>query len=456
MALVRPRGSARSPLLTALASLGAAVVAAGLGLFSAPAQAAPAKSAKSSRAVSGLKAKKAPKIKKIVKHPAVELPRARLGVAEPIFDPSGKALQPWHEALTRVLTGKSTARIAFYGASHTAADLWTGELRRRLQQRYGDGGHGFVLPTRFNLGYRHQDLVVESSKGWTIQRHLRTTPAEYVGAYGLSGMVMLSADPTEWAEFRTTVDNPQGRSFDRLQVWVAPQPGGGHWWLDIDGQRHKLDGGAGAATLRSFDLRDTGHVVRLQPAGDGPVGLYGAVIERSAGGVVLDQLGIPGMKADIHLHWQEAVWADQMARRRPDLIVLAYGTNDVAEVQTPEAYAAQWLQVLQRVRKAAPQAACVIVGPSDRLAKDESGQRRPMPRTPEVIAVQKKVAAQMGCGHWDAVAAMGGPGSMEAWRRGRWATKDGVHLTRDGYTRLAELFDAALHSAVAKVRVVAP
>ena len=455
---------ARSLHAALRALLGVALAAAGLSFFALPALAASrdrprpaaAHPKRPAKVANSAKSAKHGKARKVVRHPAVDLPRARLGVPEPIFDPSGKALTPWHEALSRVLAGNSTARIAFYGASHTAADLWTGELRRRLQQRYGDGGHGFVLPTRFNPGYRHQDLVVDSSKGWVVQRHLRTSGADHVGAYGLSGMVMLSADPTEWAELRTTVENPQGRSFDRLQIWLAPQPGGGHWRVDIDGQRHDLDARAGAAGLKTWSLRDTGHVVRLQPVGDGPVGLYGLVLERSAGGVVIDQLGIPGMKADIHLHWQEKTWAEQLARRQPDLVVLAYGTNDVGEVQAPEAYAAEWLQVLERVRRAAPQAACVIVGPSDRLGKDENGQRRPMPRTPEVIAVQKKVAVQMGCGHWDAVAAMGGPGSMEAWRRGHWATKDGVHLNRDGYTRLAELFDAALHSGVAKVRSVAP
>lgn len=453
-----PARLARS-LHTALgALLGVAVLAAGLMIFAAPAQAARAAPIQRSKAAPRAKPAKSAKprpLPKTVRHPAIEVPRAPLGVAEPIYDPSGQALRPWHAALARVLAEKSTARIAFYGASHTAADLWTGELRRRLQQRYGDAGHGFVLPTRFNPGYRHQDLVVESSKGWVVQRHLRSDGPASVGAYGLSGLVMLSADPTEWAELRTTVDNPQGRSFDRLQIWVAPQPGGGHWWVDIDGQRHVLDGGASAAPLRAWQLRDSGHVVRLQPAGDGPVGLYGAVIERSAGGVVVDQLGIPGMRAEVHLHWQEQLWAEQLARRQPDLVVLAYGTNDLGEVQTAEAYAAEWLQVLQRLRRAAPQAACLMVGPSDRLGKDDKGQRRPMPRTAEVIAVQKKVAAQMGCAHWDAVAAMGGLGSMAAWRRGRWATQDGVHLTRDGYTRLAELLDLALHQGVAKVRFVA-
>ena len=386
-------------------------------------------------------------------HPPLDLPQAPLGQLEPIVDPSGRALQPWHAALSRVIEHKATARIAFYGASHTAADLWTGELRRRLQQRYGDGGHGFALPTRFNPGYRHQDLVVEASKGWQVLRHRRDDGAA-VGSYGLAGMVMLSADPTEWAEVRTTLENPLGRRFDRLQVWVAPQPSGGHWHVDIDGERHLLEGAQGRAALRKWQLSDAGHVLRLQPVGDGPVGLFGVVVERSAGGVVLDQLGIPGMRAEVHLHWQEQEWAEQLARRAPDLVVLAYGTNDVSHPQTAAEYTAEWRRVLKRVRAAAPQAACVLVGPTDRLAKDERGRWQAIARTSEVIAIQKQVAAQAGCGHWDAVAVMGGQGSIEKWRRAGMAAPDRVHLNRAGYTRFAELFDAALHQGLAQIRHV--
>lgn len=450
---------ARLVALLARALLAATVGISAIGGVAWAAKAPRHASAKSLGAAGGLRKHAnagkpaAKKAKPSRPHPAVEVPTAPLGQLEPIFDPSGRALQPWHAALSRVLEQKATARIAFYGASHTAADLWTGELRRRLQSRYGDGGHGFVLPTRFNPGYRHQDLIVESSKGWQVLRHRRDDAAA-IGSYGLAGMVMLSGDPTEWAALRTTLDNPQGRRYDRLQVWIAPQPSGGHWWLDVDGQRHVLDGALGAAKVRQWDLPDSGHSLRLQPAGDGPVGLFGVVIERAAGGVILDQLGIPGMRAGVHLHWQEQVWAEQLARRVPDLVVLAYGTNDVGDPQSAADYAVEWQRVLLRVRAAAPQAACLIVGPTDRLAKNERGRWQPFPRTPEVIAVQKRVAVQAGCGHWDAVAVMGGQGSMDKWRRAGLAAPDGVHLNRAGYTRFAELLDAALHQGLAKVRTV--
>ncbi len=347
------------------------------------------------------------------------------------------------------MQGQGSARIAFYGASHTAADLWTGELRRRLQGRYGDAGHGFVLPARWNLGYRHQDIATDATPTWAIVRHLKVQgPA--VGDHGLAGFRMESTSAADWAEIRTTTSSAQGRSADRLELWYRTCSDCGDVNIELDGAAQVLTGRGPAAVVRkSWTVPEGPHTLRLTPMGNGKVGIDGAVFERSKGGVVVDQLGIPGMQAEIHLHWAEAAWAQQLGWRSPDLVVFAYGTNDIADPQNDDAsYLAVWQRVLARVRKAAPQAACLIVGPSDRLHR-EGRKWVGFARTAAVIEVQRKAATAAGCGHWDAQAAMGGPGAMRRWVGAGLGTPDRVHLSRDGYTRLAALFDHALHGGLA-------
>ncbi len=381
--------------------------------------------------------------------PAVALPpvpnaQGRPGAVVPIHDPGGHALDHFRAALKRAKKRQGQARIAFYGASHTAADIWTGELRRRLQDRFGDAGHGFVFPVRWNAGYRHQDLVVESSKNWLVGRHKRDDPC---GDFGCSGLVATSADPTDFAIVHTTVDNPNGRKANHLELWIRTAPDGGTLLVDLDGQVERISTRAETVTALFHVWRkaDSGHTLRIAPVGDGPVTIYGMVVERTEPGVIIDQLGIPGMRADILLHWQEDVWRDQIERRKPDLVVLAYGTNDVGDEDEPiEVYADTWRKVLIRLREAVPNASCLLVGPTDRLGKDPQGNKRTFPRTEAVIATQKRIAAELGCGQWDAQAAMGGPGSMTRWRRARLAQRDDVHLDRAGYTWLAELFEAEL------------
>src|SRR5262249_8876515 len=51
------------------------------------------------------------------------------------------AMIPFFELLYRHQAGElhGPVRILQYGDSHTAADEWTGELRNRFQERFGDG-----------------------------------------------------------------------------------------------------------------------------------------------------------------------------------------------------------------------------------------------------------------------------------------------------------------------------
>ena len=48
--------------------------------------------------------------------------------------------------------------MTFFGASHTGGDYWTGHLRRILQARYGDIGHGFTMPVPMYRSARAHDI----------------------------------------------------------------------------------------------------------------------------------------------------------------------------------------------------------------------------------------------------------------------------------------------------------
>ena len=52
----------------------------------------------------------------------------------------------------------------------------------------------------------------------------------------------------------------------------------------------------------------------------------------------------------------------------------------------------------------------------------------------------------MGCGFWDALAFMGGAGSMHVWATSQppMAKKDHIHLTRRGYVRMGMALTDAL------------
>ncbi len=70
------------------------------------------------------------------------------GQQTPIEMSQKHVLDDFHRGLDRAKAKKGKVRILQFGASHTAADLWTGHFRKLMQNRFGDGGLGFIMPVR--------------------------------------------------------------------------------------------------------------------------------------------------------------------------------------------------------------------------------------------------------------------------------------------------------------------
>jgi hypothetical protein len=116
-----------------------------------------------------------------------------------------------------------------------------------------------------------------------------------------------------------------------------------------------------------------------------------------------------------------------------------------------ERYRATLGAVLAKVRRVAPDAACVLVGPSDRGKALRKGRGHVIWGATAMIArVQAEVAPQYDCLSWDLQAVTGGPGSMFRWFDAGLAAGDLIHFTQGGYQELARRFVAALDEAVAE------
>ena len=74
--------------------------------------------------------------------------RSRGPQAPPRRVEDAAALAPFFRALDAVKAGDrlEPVRVLHFGDSHTAADILTAEIRRRLQHDFGDGGPGYLLP----------------------------------------------------------------------------------------------------------------------------------------------------------------------------------------------------------------------------------------------------------------------------------------------------------------------
>jgi lysophospholipase L1-like esterase len=379
---------------------------------------------------------------------------ATLGVDTPILDPGGLALKHFHESLRATDRGEDKTRIAVFGASHMAGDMFTRVIRHRLQDRFGDAGPGFVVPAWPWRDYNHRDVNISyTKKRWDSFWVSRTRNRRDDDLYGMAGVAFSSNDKRATVEISTARRSRFGRSVNQIDVFYWKQRRGGDFYVTIDGKRRRVrtrskEPGPAYAT---YVLEDAPHTIKIRPRGNGEVLLFGVALDRDVKGVVMDTMGINGARASAQLEWNPRLFADHLTRRDADLVVLAYGTNAVGDMDDPiEAYERRFDLVVNRVKSLLPEASCLIIGPSDRPVKVPPAARDdklPMrflkrPRQGQVIAVQKKISERYGCGFWDMAAASGGDLSFLTWvaSEPRLSARDYVHFTRRGYERMADLF----------------
>jgi len=375
-------------------------------------------------------------------------PSDALGLDIAIEDRDGKSMEALHRALARAAAGEGQARLLFYGASHVASDLFTGYIRRELQTRYGDAGHGFLLPVHPWRTYRHRDINIESDgMRWETQR-VRVGDAE-VERVGLAGIAMMSQRAGSFGAVYTAQEGEYGRTAGFFELYYKQHPRGGDIDVFIDGRKARRIStraskvSAGYATFR---VPDAPHRFEIRTVSRRPVWVYGLVVERDQPGVVVDTLGINGSRARYQLLWDEEVHQEHLRRRKPDLVVLAYGTNESGDESPLEDYERDLRAVLQRMRDSVPEASCLLIGPSDRPMQVEERVFEDRARTARLIEVQHRLALEQGCGFFDLVAFQGGALSMVHWAANdpAYAAQDHIHYTRVGYQRLGEVLLSAL------------
>jgi lysophospholipase L1-like esterase len=353
------------------------------------------------------------------------------------------------EALGRLDGGHSTddVRILQYGDSHTASDLGTSVFRRALQTRFGDGGRGFVSLGKPWKTYAQDGVRGGMTDGFEPVRFGSHTgsSAGTDGCCGLLGVAIGTSKDGEraWTEIAAHTTRLE------LDYWQSPSTGSFEVFID-GGRAGRVATHAEqpASAYFSFDVADGPHQVELRTVGDGEVRVFGMTLDRAQPGVVVDALGINGAQIFTALRWKEEHFAEQLRHRAPDLVMLAYGTNESLEPRLSDTeYERGLVDFLGRIARATTGASCLLLGPPD-LAVHTKGPHAwaSAPRVVEIIAIQRRVAGAAGCAFYDQLEAMGGPGSIAAWAAEPEprAQRDRMHLTRSGYAQLGTSFAADL------------
>src|ERR1044071_7311347 len=131
-----------------------------------------------------------------------------VGSEHPIEDPA-KALDAFYASLARTDAKQAGAitRVTHYGDSPITNDGITSTVRRLLQQRFGDAGHGFILIDKPWGWYGPVGVAPEASRGWQSDPMFISKGEHY---YGLGGVSFVTEAANVTASFATVADGDTG------------------------------------------------------------------------------------------------------------------------------------------------------------------------------------------------------------------------------------------------------
>jgi lysophospholipase L1-like esterase len=360
------------------------------------------------------------------------------------------------------------------GDSHTSADFLTGALRRRLQQRYGNGGPGYITAGRPHIGVLSSTVKINVSPNWTYQAIQKSDNVE---AFWLSGFNAVASAPGEALTFAANAP----MTFDSIEIEVVRQPGGGAIDIVMDG-----------AVKKSYDLNGEKVepvVLRLLPSGGptdhvrqleirtrtgGSVSIASVAIYNRQSGVSYNSIGYPGATVDLLNKFDQALLADDLRRINPQIVVLSFGTNEAFKRNLDLArYAQNYEKAIDRIKAVLPAAEIVLIGPPDgderaphcpgksaeaacrpgvleapppspaagaAPPKPADCDWHPLPKLEAVRDVQRQIAERRGFAFWNWASIMPGECAAHRWVRASPALMepDHVHFTVSGYNKSAD------------------
>lgn len=381
-----------------------------------------------------------------------------------------------------------SAHILQIGDSHTAGDALTGAWRTLLQAPWykssesheGVGGRGVLPPGRPYDGYFTKGVTATMSDDWQVAASFGKGSATPRPPLGLSSYSLTAPRPGASMALTTT----PGMEFNHFVLCglAGPQAGSvaarfhdayGAWEVTFDFAR----GVAGPLCLESPSTEDTAS------SDFPPTSKVELRVERapltltswagfSLSGITLSNLGVVGSQLQHFARTDDAVLAEELRVYRPDLIVLAFGTNEgFAPHFDANAYRATLIEQVNRLRRLAPDAPLLMLGPPQALSRNPALRanaegvvagcpaadpaKPPLfepPALGRVRAIQREVAQDMHFAWWDWAARMGGPCAAVRWVSQGLMRGDYVHLTSAGGRALAQLLQNDLDQAAREAR----
>ncbi len=367
-----------------------------------------------------------------------------------------KALYAFFNALSKVKTEPSTLRVLHYGDSQIEGDRMTDYLRLKLQAQFGGEGPGLVsfMPVsrsvinRIDYGKNWERYGAYTVRDKRVKHNNFGVLAGFCRFQGLENTTKSFSVSTGSIEIVTTpLGGGNALNFKKIKLFY----GGSKYktWSEFyEGpvlmKADSLEAG-GNFRVKEFKIVSGANKHSFKFKGLDSPDFYAFSLEGNSG-VMVDNIALRGSSGTFFQHMnseQLKLFYDYLNVK---LIILQFGGNAVPSLldQSMAVNYGNYVRYqIKLVKKAAPEASILFIGPSDMNIKQGTDYIT-YPLLETVRDEIKKAVLESGCAFFDLYDCMGGKNSMAAWVEQNLAATDYTHFSPQGARKMATMLYAAL------------
>lgn len=329
--------------------------------------------------------------------------------------------------------------ILHLGDSHLQNENQTLKVRTLMQKLLGDGGIGLVQPFSIVNTYDARFYKSTHTGTWKYAKSYQNKPQLPLGVRGMTAQTTDSS-----STFTINFNNIVSLSNNKISLFASQGDSSYVPEIYIDSIRiplirkeREIFEFIAPGTYKKITLK----LIKAKPT-QRQFTIYGMSLSSNKNeGCIWHNGGVGAAQYQSILHQEKFV--EQAKILHPDMVILDFGTNDILyENKIPINLENQIIDVIKRVREAAPGASILLTTPQDARYR-----RRHATIAFEFSMLIRTIAKKEKCAFWDWYYISGGPYSMSKWMESGISMNDGIHLNGKGYELKANLLFEAIEKS---------
>ena len=360
------------------------------------------------------------------------------------------------------LHDSTSTRIMHYGDSQLEGDRITAFLRNKFQGKFGGTGPG-LRPALQPYDYIFS-AVQENSNNWKrYPIYGKVDSLVEHDRYGVMGAFSRYAPPVsdtlpfsdsifyqaELSISKSDISYKRTREYENFRMFYGNAKRPVQMQLLAKGEviltdtlPQDLNYGVVECTLP-----DSTNSITLTFSGYDSPDIYGIELA-SKRGIIIDNIALRGSSGTIFTKTDFLHSQKMYNSLKPRMFILQFGGNVMPYIKDRKAiknYGRWFSAQIKRLQNECPEAAILVIGPSDMSTK-EKDKYVTYKFLPDVVKALEQAALSNGCGFWNMYEAMGGQNSMPSWVNAEpsLARPDYVHFSPKGARLIANMFYNAL------------